>query len=336
MSSSSFPPIVHGGPDALGVPAHDFSSNGNACGPCPTALAALQAADAEHYPDPQYTALRETLGRFHGVDAARIVVAASASEFIFRVTAAFAAQGGRYVVLPPHSYGDYRRAARAWGLTAVARGAPIEPAALHWCCDPSSPLGQAEPAFGARIDALPPAACGVLDLAYEPLRLEGALDLDAMQRDRVWQLWTPNKALGLTGIRAAYAIAPRADRTLHDALLQMAPSWPTGVHGVALLAAWTRPDAQQWLADCRATLRPWKAHQQALCEDLGWAVLPSVGNFFGVRPAGGGVPALAAALRARGVKVRDAASFGLPEALRLAVLPPASQDALGAAVRALR
>ena len=336
MSSSSFPPIVHGGPDALGVPAHDFSSNGNACGPCPAALAALQAADAEHYPDPQYTALRETLGRFHGVDAARIVVAASASEFIFRITAAFAARGGRYVVLPLHSYGDYRRAARAWGLTAVARGAPVAPDALHWCCDPSSPLGQAEPAFGARIDALPPAACCVLDLAYEALRLDGALALDATQRDRVWQLWTPNKALGLTGIRAAYAIAPRADRTLHETLLQMAPSWPAGVHGVALLEAWTRPDTQQWLADCRETLRPWKARQQALCEDLGWAVLPSVGNFFGVRPAGGGVPALAAALRARGVKVRDAASFGLPEALRLAVLPPTSQDALGAAVRSLR
>lgn len=335
MSSSSFPPIVHGGPDALGVPAHDFSTNGNACGPCPVALAALQAANAVHYPDPHYTALRGTLGRFHGVEPTRIVVAASASEFIFRITAAFAAQGGRYVVLPPHSYGDYRRAARAWGLTAVARGAPVEPAALHWCCDPSSPLGQAEPAFGALVDALPPAACGVLDLAYEPLRLEGALALDAAQRDRVWQLWTPNKALGLTGIRAAYAIAPRADRTLREALLQMAPSWPTGAHGVALLETWATPDAQQWLADCRDTLRSWKTRQRALCEGLGWDVLPSVGNFFGVRPTGDGVPALATALRAHGVKVRDAASFGLPEALRLAVLPPTSQDALRTAVQNL-
>lgn len=36
---------IHGGPDALGVPAHDFSTNANACGPCPDALDALRRAD---------------------------------------------------------------------------------------------------------------------------------------------------------------------------------------------------------------------------------------------------------------------------------------------------
>ena len=175
FSASTNAATVHGGPDALGVPAHDFSTNGNACGPCPVALAALQAVDAAHYPDPQYTALRETLGRFHGVEAGRIIVAASASEFIFRITAAFASHGGRRVALPPHSYGDYRRAARAWGLTGVTwqdgdhAGGPGP--SLHWACDPSSPTGQAEPGLGARIDRLPESATCVLDLAYEPLRL---------------------------------------------------------------------------------------------------------------------------------------------------------------------
>lgn len=49
---------IHGGPDALGVPRWDFSTNSNACGPCPHALAAVLQANATHYPDPQYTALR--------------------------------------------------------------------------------------------------------------------------------------------------------------------------------------------------------------------------------------------------------------------------------------
>ena len=330
--------IVHGGPDADGIPAHDFSTNGNGCGPCPVALAALQAVDAAHYPDPHYTLLRDALARFHGVEAARIVVAASASEFIFRITSAFAARGGRYVALPPHSYSDYRRAARAVGLTAVARRAGERPDApapsLHWTCDPSSPLGQAEPALGAHIEHLPDGDTCVLDLAYEPLRLDGALALTAAQCDRVWQLVTPNKALGLTGIRGAYAIAPRADRDLLEAVAQRAPSWPVGSHGVALLAAWTSPDAQARLAASRATLAEWKARQISICESLGWACLPSVANFFCVRPDVTALAALAAAVRGHGVKVREAASFGLPEALRLAVLPPASQDALHAAVRA--
>jgi histidinol-phosphate aminotransferase len=340
FSSPMSTAIVHGGPDAQGVPAHDFSTNGNACGPCPVTLAALQADDAAHYPDPQYTGLRETLARFHGVEASRIVMAASASEFVFRITAAFASRGGRIVALPPHSYGDYRRAARAWELTAVTwndgerAGKPTP--SLHWACDPSSPLGQMEPGLGARIDQLPDGATCVLDLAYEPLRLDGALALTAAQRDRVWQLVTPNKALGLTGIRAAYAIAPREDRELQEVVMRLAHSWPVGSHGVALLGAWTLPEAQAHLHRTRATLANWKQQQIATCASLGWECLPSVTNFFCVRPDPGNLQALAADLRGHGIKVREAASFGLPEALRLAVLPPASQTALHAAVQSLR
>ena len=80
-------PRQHGGPDALGVPRFDFSTNSNACGPCPQALAAVQNADATRYPDATYTTLKQQLADFHGVDVARVVLAGSASEFIFRITA---------------------------------------------------------------------------------------------------------------------------------------------------------------------------------------------------------------------------------------------------------
>ena len=331
---------IHGGPDALGRPAHDFSTNGNGCGPCPAAIEALQTVDAAHYPDPEYTALRERLAQFHDVSVERIVVAASASEFIFRISAAFAQRGGRYAVLPPHSYGDYRRAARAWGLTAVPwqEGEPAgNPAlSLYWACDPSSPLGQAEPALGARIDRLPDGATCVLDLAYDPLRLDGALALTGAQRDRVWQLVTPNKAMGLTGIRAAYAIAPRAHRGMQETVAQLAQSWPVGSHGIALLDVWTSHEAQAHLQRTRAMLADWKRQQIALCTSMGWECLPSVANFFCVRTGVQNLGAFAKGLRGHGIKVREAASFGLPEALRLAVLPPVSQAALHAAVQALR
>jgi len=66
---------VHGGPDGQGAPLHDFSTNSNACGPCPHALAAVQQADATRYPDPGYTDLRQRLADFYAVDAARIVLA---------------------------------------------------------------------------------------------------------------------------------------------------------------------------------------------------------------------------------------------------------------------
>jgi histidinol-phosphate aminotransferase len=325
---------VHGGPDAQGVAPHDFSTNGNACGPCPLVVSALRAVEAAHYPDPRYTTLKERLARFHGVEASRIVIAASASEFIFRITSGIARRGGRSVSLPPHAYGDYARAAVAWGLqTRHASGTGRSDASLVWLCDPSSPLGQGDGDIGGIVDRLRKGAAAVLDLAYEPLRLKGSLALERRQRDRVWQMWTPNKALGLTGIRAAYAIAPVDDAGLAGELDSLAPSWPVGAHGVALLEAWADAPAQAWLAQTMQVLRGWKADQIALCESIGWSPQPSVANFLCVRLPGPDPAALLAHLRDHGIKLRDTASFGLPAHARLAVMPPESLRALRDALR---
>ncbi|MEJ8809868.1 aminotransferase class I/II-fold pyridoxal phosphate-dependent enzyme [Variovorax ureilyticus] len=320
--------MTHGGPDALGAALHDFSTNANACGPCRDALSAVEVADPRRYPDPLYTALRERLADFHRVDARRIVIASSASEFIARITAAVARRGGRRIRLPPHCYGDYLRAAGAWGFERVDHGAD-----LVWCCDPSSPLGQPQEALDPLIHGLRAEAVCVIDLAYEPLRLEGALGLGREPLNATWQLWTPNKALGLTGVRAAYAIAPLDREDWVAQLAALAPSWPIGAHGVALLESWTRSTTQRWLDESRATLRLWKAAQRAMCESLGWQCLPSVVNYFCANPDVPYSAERSAALRAQGIKLRDAASFGLPGHVRLGVLPPASQEALRQAWR---
>jgi histidinol-phosphate aminotransferase len=57
---------IHGGTDALGLPMFDFSTNSNACGPCPMTQEAVAQADASRYPDASYTALRGKLAMFHG------------------------------------------------------------------------------------------------------------------------------------------------------------------------------------------------------------------------------------------------------------------------------
>ena len=319
---------LHGGPDAQGVPRYDFSTNSNACGPCPQALVAVQQADAVHYPDPGYWGLREQLGAFHGVTPERVLLAGSASEFIFRITAWVAqqddrrGQGGRGVWLPPHTYADYALAARAWALPVAAQS---QEAQLLWCCDPSSPLGTRQD--GLEDVAALPGVC-VLDRAYEPLRLSGATAMTDARRDRVWQLWSPNKALGLTGVRAAYVIAPAGAADAVAALEHLCASWPVGAHGVALLQAWTQPEAQAWLADSLHTLREWKARQIALCESLGWTCLPSDTNFFCARPPVSDLAPVLARLRGHGIKLRDTSSFGLPGHVRLSVQPPPAQDAL--------
>lgn len=328
---------VHGGPDARGAAQYDFSTNSNACGPCPGTLAAVQQADATRYPDPAYTLLRARLAVLHGVQPDRIVLAASASEFIHRITAWAAQRGARSVALPPHSYGDYAQAAQARGLQVLRPDdADASTAALQWACEPSSPLGGVDRALAAWRSVphvqLAEAPLRVLDCAYMPLRLHigHAFDVTDMRIDPgIWQLWTPNKALGLTGVRAAYAIAPSGEGAAVAALTALAPSWPVGAHGVAMLESWVTPGTQRWLADCLPVLRDWKAQQVALCADLGWAVLPgSQANYFCARLPVTDVPCALRHLRSHGVQLRDCSLFALPAVVRLGVLAPPAQQAL--------
>lgn len=323
---------LHGGPDALGVPLYDFSTNANACGPCPEALAAVRAADYPHYPDPAYTELRAQLAAWHAVVPARIVIAASASEFIHRMSAHAARSGLRRVQLPAHGYGDYARAAQLWGLQAQEQTQDAPGPALHWACEPSSPLGGADAAL---VRWAAPAGGGrwcVLDCAYAPLRLRPPARAERVCFDPVWQLYTPNKALGLTGLRAAYAIAPVGAQDDAQALSALAPSWPLGAGGVALLSAWTQAPVQAWLARSLPLLRTWKAQQLALCRALGWRPLAgSQANYFTARVPQPHLAARLEQLRAQGIKLRDCASFGLPGHVRLGVLAPPAQQALARA-----
>jgi histidinol-phosphate aminotransferase len=317
---------IHGGPDAAGPARFDFSTNSNACGPCPGALAAVQAADATRYPDPNYTALKAALAAHHKLELWRVVLAGSASEFIFRITAWVRQRGGSRVHLPQHAYGDYAHAAQAWGL---ARVDGPDAADLVWACDPASPTGQNHSGWPQALER----ATVVLDGAYAPLRLSGELALSAVQRDAVWQLFSPNKALGLTGVRAAYAIAPVHAQSAAGELDAMAPSWVLGAHGVAMLHSWAQADTQAWVTQSLVTLRTWKHGQISALEGAGWSVMPSDANFFCARPPPeADLHTLLETLRARGIKLRDATSFGLPGWVRLGVLPPEAVAALLAAL----
>ena len=365
----------HGGTDALGPVRWDFSSNANACGPCPVALHAVQQANPQRDPDPAYTLLRSALAGLHGVATERVLLAASASECIQRITAWRWRAGDRQVWTPPHAYGDYTHAAQAWGLqlttlpglsTGANRSTFLadsvatlaeskQQGQLRWLCDPGSPLGQSESAqiLAAVLSGLPhttrnqsgltlpssaqsgegshgPHVTLVLDRAYAPLRLLGQSALSPEQLEKVWQLWSPNKALGLTGVRAAYAIAPLGAEADVLALDALAASWPIGVHGEAMLQAWTLTETQRWVEQSRPTLSQWLAALRATLQNHGWTCAPTDTPYFCAKP-----PSLldASALRRHGIKCRDATSFGLPGWWRWSAQPPEALAALDAALK---
>lgn len=305
---------IHGGPDARGPARHDFSTNANAAGPCPMALAAIQGADPTRYPDPGYTALREKLAAFQGVDPGRILLAASASEFIQRITAVGARLMPGPVAVPALAYGDYRAAAMAWGRPVVDEGDAR--AMLRWQAEPSSPLGQ---------DAAPPAHPGdrptVLDAVYAPLRLQGQGLWRDEHRAQVFVMHSPNKALGLCGVRGAYAVAPAQEAGVAwdvaawcQALQDAEASWLLSAQGVAMLDSWTQAATQAWLTTSLQSLHCLRA---GLLDTLGACDLPAMPSTvpFLLAPAPAGWSS--ARLRGAGIAVRDTTSFGLPGHWRL-------------------
>jgi histidinol-phosphate aminotransferase len=318
---------MHGGTDAGPEPRWDFSTNANALGPCPAVLRAVRAADLSRYPDPQYSALRSLIAAHHATAPERIAVGAGASELILRLVRAMP---GPVLVLGP-TFSEYARCARMEGRALVEAHSPAEfldrqnrHAGLGFICWPNNPTGAVWPAeFVTR------AAAGgrlVVDLAYAPLCPEGTIDMAAAAG--AVRLFAPNKAFCLTGLRAAYAVTP-ADWPALDAL---APSWVIGPAEVAFLAATVAGEAQSWLAACRPVLADWRQALAAGAYACGLAVQESPATFLLARVGDAG--GVARRLRAQGLRVRDASSFGLPEWIRLAAAPPPWRDALLAALAA--
>ena len=310
---------LHGATDSGPEPLHDFSTNANPVPPCP----AVRAAAVTRDPDPAYTALRAGLAAAHGVSPDRIVVGAGASELILRLVRR---HDGTVTVLGP-TFSEYARCARLEDrrLREVTNpGLYLKIAAeresLGFVCWPNNPTGELWPT-----EFLERAAVShtlVLDLAYAPLCAEVP---DARLRSvmaRSICLHAPNKAFGLTGVRAAYAVLPAPDPRLG----WLAPSWVLDAAGEAFLRATVEPEARQWLAACRPLIAKMRCELAAGLRGLGCEVRESPATFLLARV--GEATAVTRELRARGLRVRDATSFGLPEHIRVSAAPLAAQERL--------
>lgn len=310
----------HGGSDAGPEPRHDFSSNANPVGPCPSVLAAVRAADVTRYPDPAYTALRARLADHHGVTPKRVVIGAGASELILRF---IRQHQGSIQILGP-TFSEYERCARltrkrSYQTDNVTDFLQLRRSrrSLGFLCWPNNPTGAMWPlefvAEAARRGPL------VVDLAYAPLCADGTLARVEAAAGRAIRLYAPNKSFGLTGVRAAYAITP----TPMPALVQQAPAWVLDRTGEAFLAAAIEAEASRWLAASRPVYFKWREKLAQALRDRGCEVRSGPATYLLARV--GDARRLSAALRVRGVRVRDCGSFGLPEWIRLSAQPPKAQ-----------
>ena len=333
---------LHGGPDSGPTIRFDFSTNANPYGPPPALWDAVMHADRQRCPDPSYLRLREVLAGHHKVLPTQIEPASGGAEAVRRLTLAAKLQGLKEAWVPQPGFGDYAASAVALGLSvrryeAVQELRPSGPA-LIWVCDPCNPTGADLDDEAWRIVAQAAdssASVLVVDQAYEPLRLDGQSHLPAALASTAWRLQCPNKALGLTGVRAAYLIAP-LQSCLTAAVSQLASSWVLSAEGQALLMHWHDAATLSHLARCRELLRKDRQLMREALQALGWQQRDSVTPFWLARaPASVDTQHMLAALREQGIKLRDATSFGLPGWVRVAAQPAQVLDALVAALKGM-
>ncbi|MCS7056349.1 MAG: histidinol-phosphate aminotransferase family protein [Thermoflexales bacterium] len=318
---SSLHAFVHGGPQGPDDALLDFSVNTNPLGPNPDLVQVWRDAPLDGYPDPHYTRARRALAEYHGWDADGVVLGVGASELLHRIARAFmragdlacslgapfgefargvALQGGVLDVLPREGWS--RRVPESVRLIYLSN--PHNPTA-HWIelCD---------------LHAWP--GILVVDEAYLPFAEQ---PVSLPMRPDLIRVLSPGKAHGVLGMRLAYALTTPL---LARRLTALQPAWAIPASLAAVLER--LPDQEPFIARTVPTVRAWA---RELAEALG--AQPSGLHFFTVDVGDAG--AVADALRGQGIRVRDCASFGHPNLVRIATRTPSDNRILIEAWRTL-
>jgi histidinol-phosphate aminotransferase len=182
-----------------------------------------------------------------------------------------------------------------------------------WLCHPNNPTGGA--ARIGQIEELTvhlPGALFVIDEAYIPFAPDLASAATLVQTGRVVVLRSMTKHAGLAGLRLGYAIASERVATV---LRRALPPW--SVNSLAQVAGMLALSDPAHDEAVRRAVRRSMSHLEGGLRSLGLCPLPTETNFVLVPVADGA--ALTGWLHERRIAVRDCASFGLAEYVRIGV-----------------
>ncbi len=351
-------PYVGGEATAPAARLIRLASNESALGASPRAAAAYRATAAtlHRYPDGGAVALREALGRRHGLDPARIVCGAGSDELIALLIKSYAGPGDE-VLYSRHGFLMYPIGARTAGATPLAapeRGLRADVDALldrvgpHtrlvFIANPNNPTGSFLTAEELeRLHAgLPEHVLLVVDAAYaEYITRNDYADGAALagRVGNVVMLRTFSKIHGLAALRLGWAYCPAA---VADVLNRVRGPFNVGAPAQAAGIAAVEDVAFTDLN--RAHNDYWRDWTAAALHDLGLIVHPAVANFllvdFTAPAADGGCRADPAAraeaarafLKARGILVRQMGAYGLPHCLRFSIGTAEEMPEVAAAV----
>ncbi|QSG06821.1 aminotransferase class I/II-fold pyridoxal phosphate-dependent enzyme [Halapricum desulfuricans] len=319
-------PVAHGSSDDPEL--LDFSANTNPRTPPGVADAYEDALDqAGSYPPEPPNEYRGTAAEYVDVTPESIVPTPGGLAAI-RLAIALAVDPGDSALVPAPSFGEYAREIRLQGGTPtfVSPGAIVESDptdhALAVVCNPNNPTGEAIAQGELRAFAR---RCRESDtrLLIDEAFL-GYTDRPSMAgTDGVVVARSLTKLFGLPGIRAGFAVATGE---FGEAMRNARRPWNLGAPALAVGSHCMRQRAfveetRERVARERERMREALATRFDVRESEGPFLLLDVGD----RPVGRFV----AAVRERGVAIRDATTFrGLDSHVRVAVREPEANDRL--------
>ncbi len=285
------------------------------------------------YPAASYRPLRESAGRYTGVDPEQVVPGAGVDELIILAARAFLSAGGRARGYTP-TYPLYQIATEQQGASFEGLSGPSPEsghgADLTWICVPNNPTGDRMPdvTIERTIETSP--GIVVLDAAYAEFTNDRWGEWIG-RYDHLLVLHTLSKGFGLAGIRVGYAIGNPA---LIDAIDRVRPPGSIStVSNTLAIAALSDPDRMRRSVDRLIAER--ERFRDRLAE-LGFQVPPSEANFLLVH-VGQDAHTLATGLMREGLVVREFAHIPeLIDHLRFTVRSGTDNDRLINAIERIR
>jgi histidinol-phosphate aminotransferase len=319
-----------------------LNTNENPYPPSPRVIAAIQLAAQQGlqlYPDPESSALRQSIAAHHGLAPKHIFLGNGSDEVLAHAFYAFF-QHGCPLLMPDISYGFYKVYCGLYDIPAepvpltetmcidFAAYARVDSTAVAGVviANPNAPTGVGLPLPQVeQLLRLHPQRVVLVDEAYVDFGGDSAIPLIA-QYPNLLVVHTLSKSRSLAGLRVGFACG---QAHLIDALERVKNSFNSyPLDRLAIAGGVAAFEDQAYFEQTRRAVMDSREGLVLALEDLGFEVLPSQANFVFARHPQYDAAGIAAGLRARGVLVRH---FNLPrieQYLRISIGTPAQCDAL--------
>lgn len=309
-----------------------LASNENPLGVSPMVQKALaeKVTALARYPDANGFYLKTALAEKYHVHVKQITLG-NGSNDVLELLARTYVSAQNEVIFSQHAFVVYPLITKAIGATPVAipavdyghdlnamLAAINERTRMIFIANPNNPTGTfiASDALHKFLAAVPQHVLVVLDEAY----YEYVEDQDRAP-SIAWIETFPNlvvsrtfsKAYGLAGLRAGYAVSHPAVADLMNRIRQ-----PFNMNELALTAAITALQDDDFLQRSVALNREGMAQLVAFCKQQGLNYIPSYGNFLTIE-VGDNAAELYEQLLHKGVIVRPVAGYELPRHLRVSI-----------------